>query len=126
MVRFLFLYGEIATKGTMETLAPNLIGIYVGHTRKSVQEKMEEARGGVLLIDKVYELGKGSFGDEELLNNLTLPEFMDKNTVVILRGYGKDMHKMLKKNIGIKSRFTSYVKFKDMRPGKCASIVSGF
>ena len=127
MARVLFSYGVIATKDTVETLAPNLIGGYVGHTRKAVQEKMEEARGGVLFIDEAYELGKGSFGDEavgQLLNNLTLPEFMDGNTVVILAGYEKDMHKMLEKNAGLKSRFTSYVKFEDMSPEKCASIVA--
>ena len=31
---------------------------------------------------------------------------------------------MLEKNAGLKSRFTSYVKFEDMSPEKCASIVS--
>ena len=80
-----------------------------------------------MFIDEAYELGKGSFGNEavgQLLNNLTLPEFMDGNTVVILAGYEKDMHKMLEKNAGLKSRFTSYVKFEDMSPEKCASIVS--
>ena len=43
-----------------------------------------------MFIDETYELGKGSFGDNavgQLLNNLTLPEFMDGYTVVILAGY---------------------------------------
>ena len=74
-----------------------------------------------MFIDETYVLGKGSFGDEAVghwLNNLTLPEFMDGDTVVILAGYENDMHKMLEKNAGLKSRFTSYVKFKDMSPEK--------
>jgi ATP-dependent Clp protease ATP-binding subunit ClpA len=111
----------------VETLTPNLIGGYVGHTRKAVQEKVEDAPGGVLFIDEAYELGNGSFGDEavgQLLDILTLPELMDGNTVVILAGYEKAMHKMLEKNAGLKSRFTSDVKFKDMSPEKCARIVS--
>jgi hypothetical protein len=64
MARVLFLHGVIAAKNTVETLASNLIGGYVGYTRRAVQVKMEEARGGVLFIDEAYELGKGSFGDE--------------------------------------------------------------
>ena len=105
MARVLFLYGVIATKDTVETLASILIGGYVGHTCKAVQEKMEEARGSVLFIDEAYELGKGSFGDEavgQLLNNRT-PEFMDGNTVVNVAGYEKDMHRMLEKKAGLKS-----------------------
>ena len=125
MARVSFSYGMIATKDTVETLASNLIGGYVGHTRKAVQEKVEEGRGGVLFIDEAYELGKGIVWQQSPLNNLTLPDFMDGNTVVILAGYEKDMHKMLEKNAGLKSRFTSYVKFEDMSPEKCASIVSG-
>ena len=49
---------------------------------------------------------------------------MDGNTVVILADYEEDMREMLEKNAGLKLRFTSYVKFEDMIPEKCASIVS--
>ena len=124
MAPVLISFGVIATKDTVGSEYD--LGIQE-HTRKAVQEKMEEARGGVLFIDKAYELGMGSFGDEavgQLLNNLTLPEFMDGNTVIILAGCKKDMHKMLEKNTRLKSRFTSCVKFIDMSPEKCASIVS--
>jgi AAA+ superfamily predicted ATPase len=127
IARVLFAYGIIATKETVETSAPNLIGAYVGHTRKGVDEKMQQARGGVLFIDEAYEMGKGAFGHEavaQLLNNLTLPEYMDGNTVVILAGYEKEMHTMLELNPGLKSRFTSYVHFEDLSPAKCAAIVA--
>ena len=113
MARVLFLYSVIATKDTVETSAPNPIGGYVGHMRKAAQKKMEKARGGLLFINEAYELGKALFGDEavgQLLNNLILPEFMGGNTVVILGGYEKGMHKLLKKNAGLKSQFASYVK----------------
>ena len=60
----------------------------------------------------------------QLLNNLTLPEFMDGNTVIILAGHEKEINEMFEKNSGLKSRFTSYVEFEDMSREKCASIVS--
>ena len=39
IAQVLFLYGVIATKDTVETSAPNLIGIYVGHTCIAVQKR---------------------------------------------------------------------------------------
>ena len=80
-----------------------------------------------MFIDEMYELGIGSLGDEavgQLLNNLILPEYMHGNTVLIPAGYGNDMHKMLEKNAGLKSRFISSVKCEDMSLEECASIVS--
>jgi SpoVK/Ycf46/Vps4 family AAA+-type ATPase len=114
--RVLFSYGITATKNVVISSSANLIGGFVGHSRKAVDDKMAEARGGVLLIDEAYDLGKGAFGQEgltQLLNNLTLPEYMDGKTIVVLAGYKDEMHQMLEQNSGLKSRFISYIDFDD-------------
>jgi replication-associated recombination protein RarA len=124
--RVLFSFGVIATKNVVISSSANLIGAYVGHSRKAVDEKMSEARGGVLLIDEAYDLGKGGFGQEaltQLLNNLTLPEYMDGKTIVVLAGYKVELHAMLEQNPGLKSRFTNYIDFEDFSVSKCVQIV---
>lgn len=119
-------YGLLAKSDVVETSAPDLIGAYVGHSRQNVEKKMEEARGGVLFIDEAYKLGVGSFGEEaimQLLTMLTLPEHIDGKTVVILAGYKQDMHAMLESNVGLKSRFKKEVEFDDWSADKCVSLV---
>ena len=109
IARVLYAHGVLATKNVVETSAQGLIGGYVGHTRKAVDDKMSEARGGALFIDEAYDLGKGVYGTEaigQLLNNLTLPEYMDGKTVVVLAGYPAEMHEMLERNPGLKSLFS--------------------
>jgi SpoVK/Ycf46/Vps4 family AAA+-type ATPase len=49
--RVLLSYGITATKNVVISSSANLIGGFVGHSRKAVDDKVEEARGGVLLID---------------------------------------------------------------------------
>jgi SpoVK/Ycf46/Vps4 family AAA+-type ATPase len=41
----------------------NLIGKYCGHTAIKTKEKIEEAWGGILLIDEAYQLGNGQDAD---------------------------------------------------------------
>lgn len=99
--RTLFSLGILATKELVETSATDLIGWYVWHTRKSLKEKMKAGRGGILFIDEAYYLGEGSYWKEslgKLLNMLTLPEYMDGKTIVVLAGYKEQMHEMLENN----------------------------
>lgn len=125
--KILFAYGLLAKPDVIETSAADLIGAYVGHSRKNVEEKMKAARGGVLFIDEAYGLGKGAaFTDEavdQLVGMLTLPEYVGGKTVVILAGYTDEMHRMLTHNVGLKSRFTETIEFDDWTPTRCAELV---
>jgi AAA+ superfamily predicted ATPase len=125
--KILFAYGLLAKPDVVETSATDLIGAYVGHSRKNVEEMMKAARGGVLFIDEAYGLGKGgAFTDEavdQLVGMLTLPEYVGGKTVVILAGYTDEMHHMLEKNVGLKSRFTETIPFGDWAPKRCAELV---
>jgi len=122
MAKLLYAFGLLATDSVVETSGLGLTGQYIGQTKKAVEEKMEEARGGVLFIDEAYELGRGAYGEEamtQLLAMLTMDEYKDGKTVVIMAGYKVEIDKMLNRNQGLKSRFDDYIHFEDWKPQKC-------
>ena len=57
MAKFMHSLGLIATDRVVEVAGLDLTGEFMGHSKKKVQEKMDEARGGVLFIDEAYALG---------------------------------------------------------------------
>ncbi|KAJ3233527.1 hypothetical protein HDU78_006382 [Chytriomyces hyalinus] len=117
MAEILFEMGILSTNRLVETSGLGLTGEYVGHTKKRVEEKLGEARGGVLFIDEAYELGKGHFSDEALTSivaSMTNPLY--KGIVIILAGYAADIDQMMNKNVGLKSRFTRFFHFDDWIP----------
>lgn len=132
MGAILYAYGVIARDDVLVTSAEDLTGEYVGQTKAKVEEQMEAARGGVLFIDEAYALGStvgGGFADEaltKLLSMLTEPEYMNGKTVVVLAGYETEMHQMLARNPGMKSRFTpeGFVNFPDWSASKCFEVVA--
>ena len=128
MAKLLYAFGLLATDSVVETSGLGLTGQYVGQTKKAVEEKMEEARGGVLFIDEAYELGSGAYGAEamtQLLAMLTMDQYKDGKTVVILAGYKEQIDEMLNRNEGLKSRFDDTIHFGDWTPEMClASVVS--
>jgi hypothetical protein len=126
MGKILHGYGVLASDRVEETSATKLIGTAVGLTKDNVERAMNLARGGVLFIDEAYELGKGGYGDEgmtQLLSMLTMSEFDNGKTVVILAGYTTQMHEMLERNPGLKSRFQKFVNFEDWDGRKCAKQI---
>ena len=64
MAALLHSFGLLPTCHLVETSALDLTGEFVGQSKSKMQEKMDEARGGVLFIDEAYELGAGSYGNE--------------------------------------------------------------
>jgi len=110
----------IATDTIVETSGLDLTGEYLGQTKKKVEEKMGQAKGGVLFIDEAYELGKGHYGEEAmttLLAGMTSPEY--KGMVIIIAGYQADINDMLDRNVGLKSRFTQQFDFLSWSPQQC-------
>eukprot|EP00475_Leptophrys_vorax_P025521 TRINITY_DN35760_c0_g1_i1.p1 TRINITY_DN35760_c0_g1~~TRINITY_DN35760_c0_g1_i1.p1 ORF type:complete len:831 (+),score=222.21 TRINITY_DN35760_c0_g1_i1:213-2705(+) len=120
MARILYQIGFLASDKVVETSALGLTGEYLGHTKKRVEEKIREARGGVLFIDEAYELGKGPYAEEamtSLVAAMTDPEF--RGTVFIIAGYVNEIDEMLNRNIGLKSRFDHFFNFEDWNPEDC-------
>ena len=91
------------------------------------QSKMEEAKGGVLFIDEAYSLGEGNYGkqaQEKLLAMMTEPEYSDNKMLIILAGYAEDIHAMLERNQGLKSRFGKTLMLPNWEAQHCLEYIS--
>lgn len=108
----IYLKLEILSKGhVVEAKASDLIGKYVGHTAIETETKIEEAVGGILLIDEFYTLGGKNNGgfSKECID--TLNRNMTERSDWILIGVGymdQIISNVLDKNKGMESRFKFY------------------
>jgi hypothetical protein len=94
----------------VKTRRSELIGKFLGHTAVQTQKKIEEAYGGILLIDEAYALGnpegRDSFSKECLDTlNQALTE-NKKDFICIIAGYKNALDEsFFKYNEGLKRRF---------------------
>lgn len=94
----------------VKTRRSELIGKYLGHTAVQTQKKIEEAYGGILLIDEAYALGnpegRDSFAKEclDTLNQALSEQKAD--FICIIAGYKDALEtSFFKYNEGLKRRF---------------------
>lgn len=96
----------------------DLVGDHKGETAKATHKIIEDALGGVLLIDEAYRLNDhgDSFGSEaigELTQVIDDKKYRD-NLIIILAGYSKKMKDLLENvNPGFRSRFNTWIEFPD-------------
>jgi stage V sporulation protein K len=93
--------------------ALELCAQYAGQTPKRVDDKVAEAKGGVLFIDEAYSIVKendrDSFGKEAIE---TLMKHLDPpSCVFIFAGYEKPMNDFLRVNQGLERRIPYRYKF---------------
>lgn len=116
----------ILPKGNLvEVGRGDLVGKYVGWTAKVVQEKFNEAEGGVLFIDEAYSLvddRNGSYGDEAINTIVQEMENRRNRLVVIFAGYPDKMEEFLNKNPGLRSRIAFHVPFEDYNTDELCQI----
>ena len=106
----------VLSKGQLvEVDRSGLVAGYVGQTALKTQDKIAEARGGVLFIDEAYALAQkdDAFGQEAIDTILKAMEDYRDDFVVIVAGYTKPMEKFINSNPGLKSRFNKYIEFPD-------------
>lgn len=108
----------ILSKGTLtETDRSGLVAGYVGQTALKVKETVEKALGGVLFIDEAYALAPenstNDFGSEAIDTLVKLMEDHRDDLVIIVAGYTDEMHRFLKANTGLYSRFNKFICFAD-------------
>ena len=97
MAKILYRMGRLPSEKCVVVQALDLFGSAVGQAAEIVEAKMEEALGGILLIDEAYELGKMGYGEQaqtKLLGNMTMDEYKDGKIVIILAGYKNEMENM--------------------------------
>ncbi len=118
---------RLLSKGhVIETDRSGLVAEYVGKTALKTQKKIEESMGGILFIDEAYALhkeGSNDFGHEAIETILKQMEDKRSQFCVVLAGYSNEMNDLIESNPGLKSRFSTHLKFSDFTGAQLMSIL---
>lgn len=82
--------------------ALDLLSMWVGETAQKVQKKVDEAEGGVLLIDEAYSIVGDSHGKQAI--DKIMACMMPPQCLFIFAGYPAEMNKFLDSNPGLRRR----------------------
>ena len=102
-----------------------LVAGYVGHTAIQTNAVVDSAMDGVLFIDEAYSLvagGQSDFGSEAIATLLKRMEDARERIIVIVAGYADEMHRFVRSNPGLESRFTKFIEFPDYSIDELVSI----
>lgn len=93
------------------------LGSNWGDEERVVQQVVEQAQGGVLMIDEAYQLNGDNKNDPgrlviPLLMNILADE-KQRDIAIVLCGYKKEMKQLLELNPGLNSRFPNKFEFPD-------------
>ncbi|MEM7801826.1 MAG: AAA family ATPase, partial [Chloroflexota bacterium] len=96
-----------------------------------IDEKVQEAMGGILFIDEAYSLmpresSGRDFGQEAIEALLKRMEDHRGEFALIIAGYADEMHRFLDANPGVRSRFNRYLFFDHYNPEELAGIFELF
>ena len=103
----------------------DLVGRYVGWTAKTVEEKFNAARGGILFIDEAYSLvdDSNSFGTEAINTIVQLMETFKDEVICIFAGYPEKMKSFIANNEGLASRIAFQLDFPDYNSEELLGIL---
>lgn len=121
--------GLLAEGQLIEADRSTLVGGYLGQTAIKTQKVIQSALGGVLFIDEAYSLVNSdddSYGREAIETILKAMEDHRDELVVIVAGYDELMHKFIRSNPGLASRFNKYFHFPDYNGDELCQIFLRF
>jgi type IV secretory pathway TraG/TraD family ATPase VirD4 len=112
----------------VEAERADLVAEYVGQTAPKTKEVIDRAMDGVLFIDEAYSLAPinipNDFGTEVIATLIKSMEDNRNRLVVIVAGYKEEMERMINLNPGLKSRFKTFIDFKDYSPADLFKILA--
>lgn len=105
----------------------NLIGRYYDSEGQAVDNALNRAKGGILLIDEAYNLyveNDDKDPGRRILEYLltALADENNRDWMLILAGYPKEMKTMLESNPGIESRVSETFEFEDLNVDELLQI----
>jgi probable Rubsico expression protein CbbX len=117
MAEILHRLGYIHRENVMLVTRDDLVGQGIGQTAPKTREVLNNAMGGVLLIDEAYTLFRpdhpGDFGLEAIEILMQVMENQRNDLVVILAGYKDQMERFFHSNPGMNSRIGVHIEFND-------------
>ncbi len=119
VAEFLNALGMLEKGHLVEVSRADLVGNYSGETAYKTTAVVNKAMGGILFIDEAYSLlnsDSDDYGREALDTLVKLIEDNRENLVVIMAGYKDEMEELLRKDVGLKSRFPNFIEFADYSP----------
>ncbi|TWT48789.1 AAA family ATPase [Botrimarina hoheduenensis] len=116
----------LPTGQLVETDRGGLIAEYAGQTASKVNQRVDEALGGVLFIDEAYGIvshdGSDVYGAEAIQTLLKRAEDDRDKLAIVLAGYPQPMDRLLASNPGLESRFSRRFAFADYTPPQLCAI----
>lgn len=119
--------GVLSSKKVTFAKRADLVGQYLGQTAVKTKQLIENARGGILVIDEAYSLGdteqRDSFSRECID---TLNQYLSENKkdlICVIAGYKEDLEKrFFKTNPGLERRFPFKFTIPDYSPKELKDI----
>ncbi|MFN7503450.1 MAG: AAA family ATPase [Dolichospermum sp.] len=117
MAEILYRLEYIRKENVMLVTRDDLVGQGMGQTAPKTREVLNNAMGGVLLIDEAYTLYRpdhpGDFGLEAIEILMQVMENQRDDLVVILAGYKDHMERLFHSNPGMNSSIRLHIEFND-------------
>ncbi len=132
LAKYLAKINLITCDTLVKSSASDLIAGFIGQTAIKAEEKLNAARGKVLLVDEAYALGNtdshgglSSFSKDAIAKVVEMldDEAYRKTTCVVFSGYGNEMDALYEVNSGFQSRVRE-IEFKPFDQETCMKVLT--